>query len=196
MSGRRLRRPPRRGPTGRLRSRLIAMLYADERLTLHDVGEIFGVSRQAIHQHLKCAGLLSPGDGRAGRSGRPRTVFAWQVELVRRLESYGLSRADATEVVDISRTACDRRLGPPRDKYTGLNGGAPCRTGPGRRAWQEAADATVAAAWLDGATLKDLAEIMRSTPEGAAARIHRLRANGYNLPRRGPGVRALRRGAA
>lgn len=160
------------------RTRLMQMLY-DHPMTLEEVGEIFGVSWQRIQQKVKTR-------DRSFNRGKKRDepVPVWLMELV---EEGALTATDAARYWGVVPATVSTRCRANLYHDARSNVRAPAL----QKVWQEVQRLVIVQAWNKGASLKDLAEILDSTVSSIGVKMHRMRAEGYCLPkRRGAGKAA------
>lgn len=163
---------------GALGDRLCALLY-DHPMTLDEVGEIFGVSRESIRKRL-----TKLGHPRRRPPGGRTPLHPYDVSLLRRLATTGLCPRYASELAGVAEGTANKLIA---DEWTSGVTGRPSGAGnypETRRIAYEVENLVIVAAWRQGASIRDLAELMDTTPNSMGVRLHRLRRKGYDLPLR------------
>lgn len=166
------------------RNQLLQMLY-DDGLTLQELADIFGLTRQRVRQLVVTRGPAA--SVRWGPRDDPRTPPSWLVDLV---EIGALTATAAADYCGCSSTAISSRV--PRNlKQYPTHGYSHLSSPAARAALADATCLLMAAAWMDGATIAQLATIFGSSEGAIGIKMHRMRQAGYCLPyRRGGSVAA------
>lgn len=163
------------------RTRLMQLLY-DHPMTLEEVGEIFGVSRERIRQLVDTRGPQVPFNYDNGSS----VVPSWLVELV---DLGAVTAVDAAELIGCSGASVSRKT-KTRIRRFPTHPSLP-RAPAAASVWIEARNLILAAAWMDGASMRDWQDLTGWSKDQVGVVMVRMRRKGYCLPkRRGAGKAA------
>jgi hypothetical protein len=160
-------------------AQLRAMLY-EHGLTMEEVGEIFGSTRQAVEVSFRKHNIVYRKRSPAHPKGQPAWLLRWQNNTLRDFVKAGMTITEARELLSIpsgSRVGAGLASQPSAEKQ-GM-----CLAALGR-VRSALIDLVFLEAWEAGASRRDLALIMGWTEGGVAQKAHRLRQEGVTLARR------------
>lgn len=163
-----------------LMDRLMSMLYLESMLGLREIAGLFKITPQRVQQRLSRYGTKAR---RRGNHSGSACYAPWQITLLNRLVRFGLPMTQAADL--LSLTYCPNKKIDNEDciDFSGL-GKTKFRNLQITRVWHEFTKMIVVDAWSKGATIKDLSTIFKTTDNTIGTLLHRMRREGYNLPKR------------
>jgi len=163
-------------------ARLRAVLLYEAGFTLEEIGAFEGTSRQAIHDRLSYVGIAARPSGPPPGERREGHTYTWQIALLKRLVSWGLTATEAMRLLSLPKVPLGSHGGPAtghKDLWS---------LAATSLAWREAQRDILAAAVLGGADYRDLGHLLGTTAPAGNTYLWRLRhVYGYRLPDRRKG---------
>lgn len=170
-------------------TRLMYDLYADYNFTLQDLADMFGkVSKQAVHIRFKRCNLTLNGPG--NKYGPPIKYPKWQVNLMNKAASYGLTVKQVSYILSVDPKSLVYKVNS-GNFYPGYNRGSseynsrhkkPFKNPQVTKVYREFERLMFAHAYNNGATVTELSEIFNYTLKTVEQTVQRLRkSKRYNI---------------